>query len=151
MTRTLILITFGLLAACEPEASTLDPRSNALAGLWCLVMDGQTSTRTSGLCASVALVAVRRDAKPARERRRLAEGAISMFRTELGEPLPDGTPVHARTTQSDSVMLEFATTRGDFHVYLTGVLRADTLAGRWSSILGRSRGSRGTFIMTRVR
>lgn len=74
-----------------------------------------------------------------------------MFEPVLGEPVPDGTPVQARTTQGDSIMIEFASARGDFQVYLTGVLRTDTLEGRWRSVLGRSSGSGGTFLMIRVR
>jgi len=120
--------------------------------MWCLVMDGEASPRVSGSCASVALVAVRREAEPARdESRLLAEGAISMFDPALGERLPDGTSVYARTARGDSVMLDFASARGDYHVYLAGVLRGDTLKGRWRSALGRSSGLQGAFVMNRLR
>ena len=120
--------------------------------MWCLVMDNEASPNASGACASVALVVVRHDAKSARdEGRLLAEGAISMFDPALGERLSDGTSVYARTARRDSVMLDFASTRGDYHVYLAGVLRGDTLSGRWRSVLGRSNGSGGRFVMTRQR
>lgn len=151
MTRPILVIACGLLTACAPGASSVDPRSTALAGLWCLVMDSVASTTASGTCASVALVAVRRDAEPASEKQLLAEGAISMLDPALAERLPDGTPVQARLALGDSVTLEFGAARGDYHVYLAGVLRGDTLEGRWRSVLGRSSGARGSFIMTRQR
>jgi hypothetical protein len=152
MTRPILVIACGLLTACAPRASTVDPRSAALAGIWCLAMDDGASNRTTGSCASVALVAVRRDAEREHdERLLLAEGAISMFEPVLGERLPDGTPVQARATRGDSVTLEFAAARGDYQVYLAGVLRGDTLKGRWRSVIGRSSGSGGAFIMARQR
>lgn len=152
MTRAILVIACGVLSACAPKASTVDPRSASLAGIWCLVMDGGASNKTMGTCASVALVAVRRDAELARdERLLLAEGAISMFDPALGEPLPDGTPVRAHAAPGDSLTLDFAAARGDYHVYLAGVLQGDTLKGRWRSVIGRSNGSGGIFVMTRQR
>jgi hypothetical protein len=109
-------------------------------------------TDTSGKCATLALVAVRRGSEPARdEGRLLAEGVISLFEAALGERLPDGTSVYARMARGDSTVLDFASERGDYHVYLAGVLRGDTLKGRWRSVVGRSSGSGGIFVMTRQR
>jgi hypothetical protein len=148
MTRPALIIAWGLLTACTPAASIPDQRSTALSGTWCLVMDGDSP----GKCASLALVAVRRDAGPAPdEDRLLAEGVISLFEPARGERLPDGTSVYARTARRDSVMLDFASERGDYHVYLTGALRGDTLKGRWRSVIGRSSGLQGVFIMSRLR
>ena len=147
MTRSVLIIACGLLTACTPAASTPDPRSTALVGMWCLAMD----TDTPGKCATLALVAVRRGSEPARdEGRLLADGVLSMFEPALGERLPDGTPVQARTARGDSIMLDFTSERGDYHVYLAGVLRGDTLKGRWRSALGRSSGLQGAFVMNRL-
>jgi hypothetical protein len=148
MMRPALIIAWGLLTACTPAAGTPDPRSAALAGTWCMVMDGDAP----GKCATLALVAVRRDAEPALgEGRLLAEGVISLFEPVRGERLPDGTPVYARTARGDSIMLDLASERGDYHVYLAGLLRGDTLKGRWRSTVGRSSGLQGAFVMNRLR
>jgi len=148
MTRSVLVIALGLLTACTPSASTPDPRSAALVGTWCLVLDSDAP----GKCSSLALVAVRRDAGPAHdENRLLAEGVISLFEPARGERLPDGTPVQARLASGDSIMLDFASERGDYHVYLAGLLRGDTLKGRWRSTVGRSSGLQGAFVMNRLR
>lgn len=152
MKRPALIIACGLLAACAPTAGTFDARSTALAGMWCLVMDSEGPANAPGKCASMALVAVRREAEPAPEEGRLlAEGAISMFEPARGERLPDGTSVYARMARRDSIMLDFASERGDYHVYLAGLLRGDTLKGHWRSTVGRSSGLQGVFIMSRLR
>lgn len=148
MTRSVLIIACGLLTACTPAASIPDPRSAALAGTWCLVMDSVAP----GKCASLALVAVRRGSEPARdEGRLLADGVIAMFDPARGERVPDGTPVQARMASGDSIMLDFASERGDYHVYLAGLLQGDTLKGRWRSTVGRSSGLGGIFVMSRQR
>lgn len=157
MRRPILHVACGLLMACAPPAGTVDPRANALVGVWCLRMAPATPAPPSPVqppsaCASVALVAVRQHAEPARiERVLLAEGAISMFEPSSGERVPDGTPVMVRTARGDSVAIEFASAHGDYTVYLTGVLQGDTLDGRWRSVLGRSGGAAGRFVLTRVR
>ena len=98
------------------------------------------------------MVAVRGDVDDEGSKGRLlADGVISMFDSTFGERLPDGTLVQARSATGDTVMLSFSSPRGDRHVYMDGVLRNDTLAGRWRSEVGRSSGSGGTFVMTRRR
>ena len=152
MTRQILLIACVLLMACAPSTGTIDPRATSLVGAWCLRMDRATPAQPAPSCASVALVAVRHDAPPAPdERTLLAEGAISLLDISIGERLPDGTPMNVHSARGDSVMLGFASPNGDFQVYLTGMLQGDTLRGRWRSILGRSGGSNGTFVMTRLR
>jgi hypothetical protein len=100
----------------------------------------------------LALLAVRRNAGPANdEDRLLAEGVMSLFEPARGERLPDGTSVYARMARGDSIVLDFASERGDYHVYLAGVLQGDTLKGRWRSVVGRSSGLGGIFIMSRQR
>jgi hypothetical protein len=140
------------LAACSRADRVNDARALVLSGEWRLELKSESQVGGTPETGRIALVAVRRDehSLPGTPRL-LAAGAVTMDEGTIERRVSDGTRVVVHPADGDSVLLRFASARGEYYVNLVGALRGDTISGVWQSVLARSSGSGGGFLMVRQR